>query len=51
MRKTRKILATLLTFGMLFSIFVGTSLPVMAAGPIAGSTLFWELNDDTLTIT
>ena len=51
MRKTRKILATLLTFAMLFSIFVGTSLPVMAAGPIAGSTLFWELNDDTLTIT
>lgn len=51
MRKTRKILATLLTFAMLFSIFVGTSLPVMAAGPIAGSNLFWELNDDTLTIT
>lgn len=51
MRKTRKILATLLTFAMLFSIFVGTSLPVMAADPIDGSTLFWELNDDTLTIT
>ena len=51
MKKTRKILATLLTFAMLFGIFVGTSLPVMAAEPIAGSNLFWELNDDTLTIT
>lgn len=51
MRKTRKILATLLTFAMLFGIFVGTSLPVMAAEPIGGSTLSWELNDDTLTIT